>query len=159
MYMHGVLKYEELSINSIPHLNKGWNVKAFVVKHKSKINYLFVGGLNTVIGLSAFPVLYFLTKSHHLHYMLVLAISQVICVTIAFFTNKYLVFKTKGNHLSEYIKFATFYSAYFVINIIVMPVLVEFVGMNPAISQVLISIGIIISSYFWHSKVTFALKK
>ena len=134
-------------------------MKSFIFKHRSKIDYLFVGGLNTVIGLSAFPILYFLTKPYHLHYMVVLAISQVICVTIAFFTNLYFVFKTKGNHLSEYLKFATFYSAYFVINLIVMPVLVEIADMNPAIRQILISIGIIISSYFWHSKITFAPKK
>lgn len=134
-------------------------MKLFIFKHKSKIDYLLVGGLNTVIGLSVFPALYFLTKSYQLHYMVVLGISQVVCVTIAFFTNKYFVFKTEGNHLSEYLKFAAFYSAYFVINLIVMPILVEIAGMNPVKSQILISIGIIISSYFWHSKITFAPKK
>ena len=134
-------------------------MRLLIAKHRRKIDYLVVGGINTVIGLSAFPALYFLTKSYQLHYMVVLAISQVFCVTGAFFTNKYLVFRTQGNHLSEYLKFSAFYSAYFVINLIVMPILVEFAGMNPVKSQILISIGIIISSYFWHSKITFAPKK
>jgi putative flippase GtrA len=91
--------------------------------------------------------------------MVVLAISQILCVTIAFFTNKYFVFRTKGNHLSEYVKFSAFYSAYFAINLMAMPLLVEMAGMSPVKSQVLISIGIIISSYFWHSKITFVTKK
>lgn len=134
-------------------------MKSFITKHRSKIDYLLVGGLNTIIGLSAFPALYFLTKPYKPHYMVVLAISQVFCVTVAFFTNKHLVFRTQGNHLSEYVKFSAFYSAYFVINLIVMPILVEIVGMDPIKSQILISIGIIISSYFWHSKITFAPKK
>ena len=134
-------------------------MKLLIAKHRRKIDYLVVGGINTVIGLSAFPALYFLTKPYQLHYMVVLAISQVFCVTVAFFTNKHLVFRTQGNHLSEYLKFSAFYSAYFVINLIVMPILVEFAGMNPVKSQILISIGIIISSYFWHSKITFAPKK
>ena len=134
-------------------------MRLLIAKHRRKIDYLVVGGINTVIGLSAFPALYFLTKPYQLHYMVVLAISQVFCVTVAFFTNKYLVFRTQGNHLSEYLKFSAFYSAYFVINLIVMPVLVEIAGMNPVKSQILISIGIIISSYFWHSKITFAPKK
>lgn len=134
-------------------------MKSLIVKHRNKIEYLLVGGINTVIGLSAFPALYFLTRSYKPHYMVVLAISQILCVTIAFFTNKYFVFRTKGNHLSEYMKFSAFYSAYFVINLIVMPVLVEMAGMSPVKSQILISIGIIISSYFWHSKITFVPKK
>ena len=134
-------------------------MKLLIAKHRRKIDYLLVGGVNTVIGLSAFPALYFLTKPYQLHYMVVLAISQVFCVTVAFFTNKHLVFRTQGNHLSEYLKFSAFYSAYFVINLIVMPILVEVAGMSPVKSQILISIGIIISSYFWHSKITFAPKK
>lgn len=134
-------------------------MKSLITKHRNKIEYLLVGGVNTVIGLSAFPALYFLTKSYKLHYMVVLAVSQILCVTIAFFTNKYFVFRTKGNYLSEYMKFSAFYSAYFVINLIVMPVLVEMAGMSPVKSQILISIGIIISSYFWHSKITFVTRK
>lgn len=134
-------------------------MKLLIARHRRKIDYLLVGGINTVIGLSAFPALYFLTKPYQLHYIVVLAISQVFCVTVAFFTNKHLVFRTQGNHLSEYLKFSAFYSAYFVINLIVMPILVEVAGMNPVKSQILISIGIIISSYFWHSKITFAPKK
>jgi putative flippase GtrA len=134
-------------------------MKLHIAKHRRKIDFLIIGGLNTVVGLTTFPALYFATKSYQLHYMIVLAISQVFCVTVAFFTNKYFVFRTKGNHLSEYLKFSAFYSAYFVINLIVMPVLVEIVGMNPVKSQILISIGIIISSYFWHSTITFSPKK
>ena len=134
-------------------------MRSLIAKHRSKIDYLLVGGVNTAIGLSAFPALYFLTKPYNPHYMIVLAVSQVFCVTAAFFIYKHLVFRTKGNYLSEYMKFSAFYSAYFVINLMVMPILVEVAGMNPVKSQILISIGIIISSYFWHSKITFAPKK
>lgn len=134
-------------------------MKSLIARHRRKIDFLLVGGINTTIGLGAFPVLYFLAKPYKLHYMIVLVISQIFCVTVAFFTNKHLVFRTRGNYLSEYLKFSTFYSVYFVINLAVMPLMVEIAGMNPVISQVFISIGIIVSSYFWHSKVTFVSDK
>lgn len=130
-----------------------------IARHKKKINYLLVAGFNTVVGLSAFPILFYALASQHLHYMSILLISQVLCVISAFFTNKYLVFRTKGNHFSEFLKFSTFYMAYFLVNLILMPVLVEVAGIHPAVSQVFISIGIIISSFYWHSKVTFTTKK
>lgn len=133
-------------------------MKATIVRHKKKINYLLVGGFNTVVGLSAFPILFYALASQHLHYMYILVISQILCVANAFITNKYLVFRTKGNHFSEFLKFSTFYMAYFLVNLILMPILVEIAGLNPAISQVFISLGVIVSSFYWHSKVTFTTK-
>lgn len=134
-------------------------MKKRLEKHKPKLRYLFVGGLNTLVGLSAYPVLYFALEQFALHYMVILVISQVFCVISAFFTNKFLVFRTKGNYIVEFLKFSSFYMAYFVINVAAMPVLVEMVKVHPAVSQVFISIGIIITSYFWHSRVTFAKKR
>lgn len=130
-------------------------MKKTLGKHQQKIRFLLVGGFNTVVGLSAFPILYFLLEPFHLHYMTILVIGQILCVLSAFITNKYLVFRTRGNHLRELLKFSTFYSAYFLVNLVMMPLLVEVAGLHPALTQVLISIGIIVSSFFWHSKITF----
>ena len=127
----------------------------FLNKHKTKINYLFAGGFNTFVGLATFPLLYIGLHRFNVHYMAVLIISQIICVSGAFFMYKYFVFKTKGNLWREFLKFSTFYMVYFVFNILLMPLMVEGVGMNPIITQALISIGIIVSSFIWHSKITF----
>jgi putative flippase GtrA len=45
------------------------------------------------------------------------------------------------------------------INLTALPALVEFVGLKPILAQFIFSIFIIISSYFWHSYVTFSNSK
>ena len=37
-----------------------------------------------------------------------------------------------------------------------LPVLVEVIGMSPVWGQTLFAVAVIITSYFWHSNVTFA---
>jgi putative flippase GtrA len=60
--------------------------------------------------------------------------------------------------MTEFVKFISFHLTYFFINLISLPVLVEFLGFNPVTGQVLFAIVVIISSYFWHSKITFTPK-
>jgi putative flippase GtrA len=88
-------------------------------------------------------------------YIEALIFSQIICITFSFVSNKYLVFKTKGNVKKEYPKFFAFYGIYFLINLLCLPVMVEVLNMNPMIAQTLFSIAIVASSYFWHNLITF----
>ncbi len=120
-----------------------------------KIKYVAVGAMNTILGLSAFPFLFWVLDPLGIHYLCILIVCQVFCVTIAFFLYKLLVFKTDGDYLKEFVKFSSFYLIYFLIGIALLPFLVEVAGIHPILSQLLISIGIIISSFFWHSRVTF----
>lgn len=134
-------------------------MKKLYSRYEQQFNFILVGGVNTVVGLAAFPILFYALKAHSLHYMVILIISQVICVVSAFFTNKFFVFKTSGNYTAEFLKFTSFYSAYFVFNLIAMPILVEVFSIHPVITQMIISVGIILTSYFWHSRITFASRK
>lgn len=124
-------------------------------RHQTKVRFLLAGVFNTALGLAVYPALYFLAAPLKLHYLTILAISQVVCVTIAFLTNKFLVFRTSGNYLREYGKFITFHLSYFLVNLAALPVLVEFAGMNPVWAQTLFAVLVIVSSYFWHSRITF----
>jgi putative flippase GtrA len=88
--------------------------------------------------------------------MLVLGVTQIICVVFSYLTNKFLVFRTVGNYLRESGKFALFHLSYFVVNLIALPLLVEIAGMSPVWGQTLFAVAVIITSYFWHSNITFA---
>lgn len=123
--------------------------------HETKLRFLVAGAFNTAFGLAAFPALYFMLSGLTLHYLVILSISQAICVTVAFLTNKYLVFRTSGDHLREYVRFVTFHISYFLINLAALPLLVEFAGMNPVWAQTMFAVLVIVSSYFWHSRITF----
>ena len=133
---------------------KRWRQVA--LQHQVKIRFLLAGALNTVIGLGTFPALYYLLESRQLHYLVILTISQVLCICFAYLTNKFLVFKTRGNYVNEFSKFITFHLSYFAVNLIVLPLMVSGLDFNPVIAQSLFAIMVIVSSYFWHSRITFS---
>jgi putative flippase GtrA len=88
-----------------------------VRRHETKVRFLLAGALNTVVGLAAYPVLFFLLARLKLHYMVVLGITQVTCVAFSYLTNKFLVFRTVGNYLRESGKFVLFHLSYFLVNL------------------------------------------
>jgi putative flippase GtrA len=127
----------------------------FLNEHQKKIRFLIAGGINTAVGLAVYPILYLLLQPYGVSYLKALILAQIICITFSFISNKYFVFKTKGNIKTEYPKFFAFYGFYFVLNLICLPIMVEVLHLNPMVAQPLFSIAIVVSSYFWHSTITF----
>lgn len=127
--------------------------------HKKKFRFLLAGMVNTCVGLATYPLFYLVLEPMGVGYIAVLVIAQVICITFSFWTNKYFVFKSKGDFRGEYVKFFSFHGLYFLINLIALPALVELIQLNPMIAQTIFSIFIIMTSYFWHNAVTFKTPK
>ncbi len=127
--------------------------------HETKLRFLFAGGLNTLFGLAVFSVLTWLFAPLSLHYLVVLTIAQIVSVTFSFLTNKLLVFRTRGRYVSELGKFVTFHIGYFVVNLIALPIMVEFARIPPVWAQLLFATVVIITSYFWHSRITFQSRR
>jgi putative flippase GtrA len=130
--------------------------QGMILLHRVKIRFFFTGILNTVVGLGTFPALYYLLESRQFHYLVILTITQVLCICFAYLTNKFLVFKTKGNYANEFSKFITFHLSYFAINLVMLPLMVVGLNFNPVIAQTLFAVTVIVSSYFWHSRITFS---
>ena len=130
--------------------------QGIVFQHQVKIRFFFTGILNTVVGLGTFPALYYLLESRQLHYLMILTISQTLCICFAYLTNKFLVFKTRGNYANEFSKFITFHLSYFAVNLVMLPLMVGGLDFNPVIAQTLFALTVIVSSYFWHSRITFS---
>lgn len=108
-----------------------------------------------MVGLFAYPMLYYAVSGLKIGYIEVLVISQIFCTTFSYATNKFLVFKTVGNYMAEYIKFISFHGVYFLMNIVGLWILVEKFNLSPAWTQFGLAGLIIITSYIWHSKITF----
>lgn len=123
--------------------------------HETKLRFLFAGGLNTLFGLAAFPVLMWSLPSLAIHYLIVLTIAQALSIIFAFATNKFIVFRTNGNYAAEFLKFCTFHAAYFIANLAALPFLVEICGIPPIWAQFMFAGCVIVTSYFWHSRITF----
>jgi len=130
-------------------------IQQIYLGHQKKFHFLLAGIVNTAVGLATYPILYLVLHPNGLGYIEILIIAQVICITFSFASNKYFVFKSKGDFKGEYIKFFLFHGLYFLINLIALPVLVEWIKLNPMIAQTIFSILIIVTSYFWHNSVTF----
>lgn len=125
-------------------------------RQRRKVRYIAAGAVNTFVGVLSFPVFFYALPPLRAHYLILLTLSQAISVTSAFFVYKRFVFQTHGNSLAEFARFSLFYAGYFLFNLLALPVLVRLVGLNPVVSQVGISVGIIGVSYLWHNRVTFA---
>ncbi|MEP6966748.1 MAG: GtrA family protein [Pseudomonadota bacterium] len=132
--------------------------RAATRSHETKIRFLLSGAVNTLLGLAIFPALMLTLGRRGVHYMAILAISQVIMVTVAYLSAKFLVFRTRGAYFREFARFSTFYAASFALNLAALPLLVEVFHVRPIIAQSGFAVAIILTSYLWHSRVTFRPK-
>jgi len=146
------------------------------------IRYLIVGVINTALGMGLFiAILYLLNKfapSHLGSFAVTQArlavaaniISTPINITISYFNYKLFVFRTKGNHLREWLKAFGVYGVSNLIGLIALGSLTRFIeitlhGRTPFgrgtpgyIAGVLLTAVTTVISYLGHKKVTFASK-
>lgn len=120
---------------------------------RKESRFILAGGLNTFIGLAMYPILYYFLNTN---YIFTLLLSQLICITLAFLTNKYFVYKTKGGAVYEYFKFIWFHGIHLGLNLLILPLLVERAKFNPVIAQTGFAVAVIITSYYWHNHITFS---
>jgi len=132
-------------------------MKQLYRRHKQKIHYLIVGGWNTLFGYGMFVALYYLLNQW-LHYMIIMLLSHVVSITNAYFGYKFFVFKTKGNYLREYLRFYIVYGVGLLLNLILLPIIVECFSISPVIGQAFVISVIVIVSFFGHKHYSFSGK-
>lgn len=120
-----------------------------------QIRFLAVGSSNTLWGIVSFPILFFLLHSKIQNYIFILIISYVLNTLISFITQKLFVFKSKGNHMREFIKFTLLQILIFSINLFFLPLAMKASGWGPVIPQIIFSITVAVVSYFFHKYITF----
>lgn len=121
------------------------------------LRFLIAGAANTAMGLSFYPLLLWAVPLFQAHYLIALGIAQVVCLCFAYMTYKLAVFRTRGNVAREFGAFSGFYLFIYAVNWAALPVLVEFGGIAPWISQLGFNLIVIAGSYVWHSRVTFRM--
>ncbi len=124
-----------------------------------KVRYLAVGGVNTLWGLAAYPLLYLLLTPLGFNYIVILVLAYIVGTAFSFTTQKYLVFKTRGNHIHEILKFLGLQGIILCINLLLLPLLVATTGLNPVVLQVTLGIFFAVASYIFHDRITFNSQK
>jgi putative flippase GtrA len=118
---------------------------------REEIRYLVVAGSTTVCYLAILALL-LLTD---LHYMIAIAIAQVIVISAAFPTYRRLIFRSNGRWQSDLPRFVGVWSGGFIAGIVVTPALVELGGQSPLFAQVIAVAAVAILSYLGHKYVSF----
>ena len=93
--------------------------------------------------------------------MSAIIIGQFLSIISAFFTHKYITFKSnqRGKKmLKEFFKFSLTYSFVFFSNLILLPVIVEFFNIHPRIAALIRFFFGAIISYYGHLKFSFNTK-
>jgi putative flippase GtrA len=122
-----------------------------------KARFLIVGGLNTLFSLSLFSVLLWIGNDYF-HYQVILVITHIICVTTSYIGLKWLVFRTRGTVVYEYLKTHLVYLFVLGANAVCLYVFVELFTMQVILSQALATVVIVIVSYVGSKYIAFRIE-
>lgn len=119
------------------------------LKLDDKIRFIFIGGVNAAISYVIFVILILiLGEGHH---QICVAGQWILSSFSSYLNQKFFVFNTRGNYINEYLKCCSTWVISYILNVIVLELLVNFVLKNVYISQLL--------SIFIVSVVTYVLFK
>ena len=135
----------------------GWDMYK---KYEEGINYLIFGFLAFVLNY----VLYYVFESIlHMNYMLATAVSWVLTVIFAYWTNHTFVFKSKNsNKLSLLKEFSSFIGARVateVLELLLMYLMVDLANINSYVAKLVGQVVVIVTNYFLSKLWIFKEKK
>lgn len=128
--------------------------RAVALVRRREFMFLVVGGINTLVGLAAFAVLYQLWGST-LHYLGALVLAYAVGIVIGFTLQRRLVFKVKGNVLVDLVRYTGVQAVALALNSALLPLVVEGLGMPVLPGQVISLALVVIASYFGHTFFSF----
>jgi putative flippase GtrA len=131
------------------------------------VRYLLVGAWNTFFGYAVFAVfVYILSDLMMYGYMLASVISNIFAITVAYICYKFLVFKTTGNYMREYLRFYTVYGMAAGLNLALLPVFVAILNLtgikdiySPYLAGALLTLVTALFSFFGHRNFSFKPQK
>lgn len=121
---------------------------------KQKLRFLLVGAWNTAFGYGLFAGLY-LWLGQEMHYLMILLLAHAVSVTNAFLGHRYLVFRSQGPILREFLRFNLSYLGALLLSLAGMPFLIEVCGLHPLQAQVVLLLIGLIYSYLAHKYYSF----
>lgn len=137
-------------------------IKRLYFKNQEIVNYIFVGGLTTVISLGVYYGLVFTIINPNNAFMLQIAniASWISAVTFAYFTNRIFVFKSNNKDvLKEGIQFYCSRLLTLFLDMIFMFLFVTLLNFNDKICKIIVQILILICNYIISKFIVFNKKR
>ncbi len=125
-------------------------------RYKDIFWYCFFGGLTTLVNIAVF---YVFSDVIILHYMIANAIAWIVAVLFAYVTNRTWVFKSKtkgfSNILIECITFMGFRLLSLGMEMIILFVMIDMIGMDQMITKLVTQIVVIVANYVFSKWIIF----
>ena len=115
------------------------------------IRFLFVGGLNTLVGYGIYALLVYL----NVNYLVANTISTIIGVAHSYLWNRYFTFKSKQKALKEITKFVSVYIASYLIGMCTLFIFKDKLNISPYIAGLINLVITTLISYFGHKYISF----
>lgn len=123
-----------------------------------RFRYLAAGGVNTAFGYLATVALYYSMEAY-LHFIGIMILANIICISFSFITYKIFVFRTKGNWLAEYLRCYVVYGGGALLSIGGLWFLVNAMNFPFWFAQGFVMMIVVAASYLGHSKFSFARRQ
>lgn len=117
-----------------------------------QIRFLFVGGLNTMVGYGTYALFLWLG----LNYFYSNSISYVIGIIHSYFWNKKFTFKSNDKSILEIVKFVSVYIVNYLVGIAFLSLFIKIFGINEYVAGVLNLVVTTLISYFGHKYFSFS---
>ena len=116
-----------------------------------EIRFLFVGGLNTIVGYGIYAILIFL----NIHYLLSNTISTILGVLHSYLWNRFFTFKSKEKAGKELLKFVLVYIISYLIGMVSLYCFTGLLKLSPYIAGLINLFFTTLISWFGHKYFSF----
>nr|WP_281497343.1 GtrA family protein [Ornithinimicrobium sp. F0845] len=116
-----------------------------------QVRYLIVAGTTSVFYLSLVAG----GLALGWHYMVAIAVAQMITIAGAFPAYRVLVFESGGAWRGDLVRFLSVWSSGMIAGLVATPLLVELLGMPPLIAQLVAIVVVAVGSYLGHRYFSF----
>ncbi len=120
-----------------------------------KIRFLFVGGLNTIVGYGFYSLFLIL----NIHYFIANTLSTILGVIHSYLWNRYFTFKSKQKALKEIVKFVSVYITSYLLGSATLWIFTSLLKISPYISGLINLIITTLISWFGHKYFSFKENK
>ena len=121
------------------------------ILQRQEIRFLFVGGLNTLVGYG----IYALLLCFHINYLIANTISTLIGIGHSYLWNRFFTFKSKEKASKELLKFVSVYVVSYILGTISLFIFKSILNISPYIAGLLNLIITTLISYFGHKNFSF----
>lgn len=118
-----------------------------------KIRFLLVGALNTALGYGLFALALLLLGESL--YIPAYVIAYALSILAGFTLQRTIVFRVRGDLWKDLLRYASVQLTSFLVNLVLLPLLVEVFGLSALIAQGIILVLTLVGTYFAHRHFSF----